>query len=70
MVPFFWSAHYEVPIDYVGHAEQWDEILIDGDIKAKDCLVKFRKKGRTLAVASIFRDRASLQAEAEMEHAA
>jgi NADPH-dependent 2,4-dienoyl-CoA reductase/sulfur reductase-like enzyme/nitrite reductase/ring-hydroxylating ferredoxin subunit len=66
-VPFFWSTHYDVPINYVGHAEQWDEILIDGDIKAKDCLVKYRKKGRTLAVASIFRDLASLQAEAEME---
>ena len=69
-VPFFWSAHYDVPIDYVGHAERWDEILVDGDIKARDCLVKYRKKGRTLAVASIFRDLANLQAEAEMEHAA
>jgi len=69
-VPFFWSMHYDVPIDYVGHAEQWDEILIDGDIKAKDCFVQYRKDGRTLAVASIFRDLASLQAEAEMEGAA
>jgi apoptosis-inducing factor 3 len=69
-VPFFWSAHYDVVVDYVGHAEQWDEILIDGDIKAKDCLLKYRKNGRTLAVASIFRDLASLQAEAEMERAA
>ena len=51
------------------HAEQWDEIVIDGDISAKDCLVKYRKKGRTLAVASIFRDLASLQAEVEMERA-
>ena len=37
-VPFFWSQHYDVPINYVGHAEQWDEIAIDGDIAAKDCL--------------------------------
>jgi len=69
-VPFFWSAHYDIRINYVGHAEQWDEILIDGDIKAKDCLVKYRKKGRTLAVASIFRDLENLRAEAEFEQAA
>ncbi len=68
-VPFFWSRHYDIPINYIGHAEQWDEITIDGDIKAKDCLLKYRNKGRTLAVASIFRDLASLEIEARMEGA-
>jgi len=42
-VPFFWSQHYDVPIKYVGHAEKWDEIAIDGDIAAKDCLLKYKK---------------------------
>jgi NADPH-dependent 2,4-dienoyl-CoA reductase/sulfur reductase-like enzyme len=69
-VPFFWSQHYDVPINYVGHAERWDEIAIDGDIKAKDCLLEYKRKGRVLAVASIFRDLASLQAEAKIEHKA
>jgi NADPH-dependent 2,4-dienoyl-CoA reductase/sulfur reductase-like enzyme/nitrite reductase/ring-hydroxylating ferredoxin subunit len=66
-VPFFWSQHYDVPINYVGHAEAWDEIAIDGDIAAKDCLVQYKKKGRVLAVASIYRDLASLKAELAME---
>ncbi|TIQ36187.1 MAG: pyridine nucleotide-disulfide oxidoreductase [Mesorhizobium sp.] len=66
-VPFFWSQHYDVPINYVGHARQWDEIAVDGDIAAKDCLLRFKRKGRTLAVASIFRDIESLKAEVEME---
>ena len=66
-VPFFWSQHYDVSINYVGHAERWDELAIEGDVAGKDCLVRFKREGRTLAVASIFRDVASLQAESEME---
>ena len=68
-VPFFWSQHYDVPINYVGHAEKWDEIAIDGEIPSKDCLLRFRRNGRVLAVASIFRDVESLQAEAMIERA-
>jgi NADPH-dependent 2,4-dienoyl-CoA reductase/sulfur reductase-like enzyme/nitrite reductase/ring-hydroxylating ferredoxin subunit len=69
-VPFFWSQHYDVPINYVGHAEKWDEIAIDGDIAARDCLLKYKSRGRVLAVASIYRDLASLQAELDMERQA
>jgi NADPH-dependent 2,4-dienoyl-CoA reductase/sulfur reductase-like enzyme/nitrite reductase/ring-hydroxylating ferredoxin subunit len=69
-IPFFWSQHYDVPINYVGHAEGWDEIAVDGDIAAKDCMLRFKRKGRTLALASIYRDMESLQAEADMEQAA
>jgi NADPH-dependent 2,4-dienoyl-CoA reductase/sulfur reductase-like enzyme/nitrite reductase/ring-hydroxylating ferredoxin subunit len=66
-VPFFWSQHYDVPINYVGHAETWDEIQIDGDIMSKDCFLRFKRHGRVAAVASIFRDLQSLQAEVAME---
>ncbi len=66
-VPFFWSQHYDVPINYVGHAESWDEITVDGDIAAKDCLLRYKRAGRVLAVASIYRDMANLQAELAME---
>lgn len=51
------------------HAEQWDEIAIEGDIAGRDCLLKYKRKGRVLAVASIYRDLASLQAELAMEQA-
>ncbi|MGB3865210.1 MAG: FAD-dependent oxidoreductase, partial [Xanthobacteraceae bacterium] len=68
-VPFFWSQHYDVPINYVGHAEQWDEIAIDGSITDKDCLLRYKHRGRVLAVASIYRDIASLEAELAMERA-
>lgn len=66
-VPFFWSQHYDVPINYVGHAESFDDIALDGSIKDRDCLLKYRKGGRVLAVASIYRDLESLKAELDME---
>ena len=65
--PFFWSQHYDVPINYVGHADSWDEITIDGDIMSKDCLLRFKKNARVAAVASIFRDLESLKSELVME---
>jgi NADPH-dependent 2,4-dienoyl-CoA reductase/sulfur reductase-like enzyme len=68
-VPFFWSQHYDLPINYVGHAGQWDNIEIEGDVRARDCLLKYQREGRTLAVASIFRDLASLEAELRIERA-
>jgi NADPH-dependent 2,4-dienoyl-CoA reductase/sulfur reductase-like enzyme len=66
-VPFFWSQHYDISINYVGHAESWDTAQVEGDLMAKDGLVRFQRGGRTLAVASLFRDLESLKAEAEME---
>jgi NADPH-dependent 2,4-dienoyl-CoA reductase/sulfur reductase-like enzyme len=66
-VPFFWSQHYDIPVNYVGHAEEWDAIDVSGNIDIPDCAVAFRKGGRTLAVASIYRDVESLQAELAME---
>jgi len=66
-IPFFWSQHYDIQINYVGHAEKCDELAIEGDIDAKGCLLRFKRNGRILAIASIFRDIESLRAEMTME---
>jgi NADPH-dependent 2,4-dienoyl-CoA reductase/sulfur reductase-like enzyme/nitrite reductase/ring-hydroxylating ferredoxin subunit len=66
-VPFFWSAHYDVVINYVGHAERWDAIDIDGSLADRDCEVSYKLGGRTLAVATIGRDLANLRAEHALE---
>ena len=67
-VPFFWSQHYDVPINYVGHAEKWDKVEIDGDLMARDCLVRYRNRdGALLAVASIYRDLENLREGQAME---
>lgn len=59
--PFFWSAHYETTIRYVGHAEGWDEVAIDGDVAAGDAAVSYLEDGRVLAVATIRRDLVALE---------
>ena len=66
-VPFFWSQHYDITIAYVGHAEQWDRLEVDGDPTTHDCAVSFWHGGRKLAVATVGRDRVSLAAEVSFE---
>jgi apoptosis-inducing factor 3 len=67
-MPFFWSQHYDVSISYVGYAEGWDRLEVAGSIDARSCLVAFRVGGKIAAVATIQRDKESLQAEALLEH--
>jgi len=66
-VPFFWSQHYDVTIAYVGHAEAWDAVDVRGSLAGHDATVVYRKAGKVLAVATVFRDGLSLEAEAAME---
>jgi 3-phenylpropionate/trans-cinnamate dioxygenase ferredoxin reductase subunit len=68
--PFFWSQHYDVVINYVGHAEQWDRVEIDGDPAAHDCAVTYWRGGRKLAVATVGRDLENLRAEVALEQEA
>jgi 3-phenylpropionate/trans-cinnamate dioxygenase ferredoxin reductase subunit len=67
-VPFFWSQHYDIAINYVGHAEKWDAVQIDGDPASHDCTVTFLRGKQKLAVATIGRDKASLEAERALEN--
>jgi 3-phenylpropionate/trans-cinnamate dioxygenase ferredoxin reductase subunit len=66
-VPFFWSQHYDTSINYVGHAEQWDRVDIDGDPAARDCMVTYWRNDKRLAVATVGRDLDSLRAEVAFE---
>ena len=66
-VPFFWSQHYDIAIRYVGHAERWDRVQVDGSLEKQDAMVSFFKNDRRVAVATVSRDRASLEAEVELE---
>ena len=67
--PFFWTTQYDFTLNYVGHAETWDTLDLDGSIEKHDCKLSFRRGGKTLAVATIGRDRESLESELTMETA-
>ena len=66
-MPFFWSQHYDTTINYVGHAERWDAVEIDGSLAKLNCAISYKHGRRTLAVATISRDLKSLESEAAME---
>jgi NADPH-dependent 2,4-dienoyl-CoA reductase/sulfur reductase-like enzyme/nitrite reductase/ring-hydroxylating ferredoxin subunit len=66
-VPFFWSNHFDLGISYVGHSEKFDEAQVAGDLAKRDAIVAYREKGIIRAVATIGRDKSSLEAEAAFE---
>ena len=43
----------------MGHAEDWDEAVVHGDLAEKDAAVYYLQDGRALAGAFIGRDRAA-----------
>jgi NADPH-dependent 2,4-dienoyl-CoA reductase/sulfur reductase-like enzyme/nitrite reductase/ring-hydroxylating ferredoxin subunit len=66
-VPFFWSRHYDVSIQYVGSAVGFDAAESVGDPRHGQGAVLFKRGGRTRAVASVGDERVSLEAELALE---
>jgi NADPH-dependent 2,4-dienoyl-CoA reductase/sulfur reductase-like enzyme/nitrite reductase/ring-hydroxylating ferredoxin subunit len=66
-VPFFWSQHYDLTINYVGHAEQWDGAELDGSFESRNFSISYKRGDRLLAMATSARDGQSLKTESEME---
>ena len=63
IVPFFWTNQFSKRLSYVGHAEEWDEIEVDGNIKDQTFVAFYVKDGNVLAAASMNRDKESNRIE-------
>src|SRR5579859_4792695 len=59
--PFFWSAHYDTTINYVGHAESFDAAEVEGSIADGSATVRLKNRGVLLAAATLGRDLESLR---------
>ena len=45
MVPFFWTKHFDLSIRYVGHAKQWDDLIVEGDLSVETVSSAFAERG-------------------------
>jgi apoptosis-inducing factor 3 len=50
-VPFYWTRHYNKAVQYIGHAHEFDEVHIQGDVLANKFVAFYIKDGKVLAVA-------------------
>jgi NADPH-dependent 2,4-dienoyl-CoA reductase/sulfur reductase-like enzyme len=57
-VPFFWTNQYMVIVDYIGHATDWDEIVVDGSIDEQDFMAFYLKDRHVRAVSACGRSEA------------
>ena len=56
-VPFFWTFHFEKRLDYLGHADQWDQIVYLGEPETFDFLALLCNQGSVVAVVACERGR-------------
>lgn len=62
-VPFFWTSQVGLSFQYVGHTDEWDDIIIDGDLDSREFVAYFVTGDQVPAVAGNFRDRQLAAAE-------
>ncbi|PAP78469.1 apoptosis inducing factor family protein [Rubrivirga marina] len=55
-VPFFWTGQFGVSLRYVGHAEDWDEVIVDGSLDDREFVAAYVEDGAVRALAAVGRD--------------
>ena len=55
-VPYFWTYHFGKRLEYLGHASEHDEVVIDGDLDAQAFLAYLMKDGHVAAAVACDRE--------------
>ena len=56
-VPFFWTGQFGLSLRYVGHAEAWDEVVVNGSLDEREFVAAYVRDGVVRALAAVGRDR-------------
>ncbi|SIR62196.1 Rieske [2Fe-2S] domain-containing protein [Pseudomonas sp. B10] len=57
-VPFFWTYHFGKNYDYLGHAQEWDEVEFNGEPEKPPFIGLFAKDGIVVAAVACDKQRA------------
>ncbi len=66
-IPYFWTAQHGMNLRYVGHAEDWDDIIFDGDPEGDAFIAYYIRGDQVLAALGLKRDRDMAALEALMQ---
>ncbi|MGB3788343.1 MAG: oxidoreductase C-terminal domain-containing protein, partial [Phormidesmis sp.] len=56
-VPFFWTGQFDLKLRYVGHSENYDDVVIQGSLDKQSFLAFYVEDEQVMAVSGIGSDR-------------
>jgi len=65
-VPYFWTRQFGQTLHYIGHAEDWDEVRISGNLKAREFIAYYCQGGKVHAIAGMEREQELARLEEKM----
>lgn len=52
-LPYFFSDQYDLGMEYVGHAAEWDEVVLRGDVDAREFIAFWLAADRVVAAMNV-----------------